>query len=133
MLRTQRWLRRPRRRDLEWLLVTASAAALLALGGPGVEARAGAGARSSSAEIGGSSQSCRVSDANAERHTTAEAMEQLQARLAAEADASSGDVVVLNGRGYNYDRDRRVDPARELQILRRDEAAQAARGDTPAR
>jgi len=119
-------------------LPIAAAALLVALGGPGVEVRADAGARGATpsgatVEIGADAESCRVPDPAAERRTTDQAMALLQARLAAEADAAGGEFVVLNGRGYNYDRDRRVDPVRELQILRRDEAAQAARDAAPKR
>lgn len=113
------------------LLALVAAGALLALGGPGVTvARADAGARRIPLEIGDGA-SCRVQDreerAREAQRGSAAAMARLQERLRAQLEADGGEAVVLNGRGYNYGRDERVDPARELMILFRDAERQRSR------
>jgi hypothetical protein len=113
------------------LVALAAAGILLALGGPGVTVARADGARRVPLEIGGDGASCRAHAADDAPRVaatrTSEAMARLQEQMRRELEAGGGDVVVLNGRGYNYGRDKRPDPARELQILRREAERQRAR------
>jgi hypothetical protein len=88
-----------------------AAAALLGLSGPGLSW--GETPPSEAVEA-----TCSIEDASRTdpRVSTSQAIARLQEELAV-AGGLGDEVIVLNGRGYNYGRDERVDPGAELQRL----------------
>lgn len=111
-----------------------AAAALLAPVAPAGTAARAEEIRRIPLEIGGDAGSCRALDEESQAEDAArrlrsrEAMARLQAQLQQELAAGGGEPpVVLNGRGYNYGREERADPLRELEVLRREVARQQGR------
>jgi hypothetical protein len=102
---------------------------MLALSSPGVRvARAEDGAATSSglsqsgAPSSGKAEVCKVREQNSPRAVPPGVSAQIAERIRAEMLNSGEAPVVLNGRGYNYDRAR--DPQLELRIVEAEAARQ---------